>query len=328
MHRCLGGALALALIAALAFPAAATPPGLNGKIVWQREPLTRNAFPRLFVAEPDGSGARQVFAASRRRGEYEGTFSPTDANVMFFNRIRRAPFSEDIYRGNLATGEVTPVTTAPSADIAPTVSPDGTKLAYFRVRRPRRLDPDVPPPPERIHVANLDGSGDRAITSGRRRSIDPDWSPDGTRIVYTEIRIVGRDRPPLFRIAVINADGSGRRALTPFARRDAINAKWMPDGQTIVFERRQERATRSDIVAMSADGGPVRTILATRAWETNPVPSPDGTRIVFTSDRDRRGRERLGPGFEVYTMAVDGSDIVRLTNNRRPDVFPDWQRLP
>jgi Tol biopolymer transport system component len=79
---------------------------------------------------------------------------------------------------------------------------------------------------------------------------------------------------------------------------------------------------------MSADGGPVRTILATRAWETNPVPSPDGTRIVFTSDRDRRGRERLGPGFEVYTMAVDGSDIVRLTNNRRPDIFPDWQRLP
>lgn len=328
MRRCLGGALPLALVVALAFPAAATPPGLNGKIVWQQEPLTRNAFPRLFVAEPDGSGARQVFEASRRSGEFEGTFSPTDPNVMFFNRFRRAPFSDDIYRGDLATGEVTRVTTAPSAEIAPTVSPDGTKLAYFRVPRPRRLDPDVPPPPERIHVANVDGSGDRAITSRRRRSIDPDWSPDGSRIVYAEIRIVGRDRPPLFRIAVINADGSGRRALTPFARPDALNPKWMPDGQTIVFERSQERGRRSDIVAISANGGPVRTILATRAWETNPVPSPDGTRILFTSDRDRRGRERLGPGFEVYTMAVDGSDIVRLTNNRRPDIFPDWQRLP
>jgi hypothetical protein len=32
--------------------------------------------------------------------------------------------------------------------------------------------------------------------------------------------------------------------------------------------------------------------------------------------------------FEVYTMALDGSDIVRLTNNRLPDIFPDWQRLP
>jgi hypothetical protein len=22
------------------------------------------------------------------------------------------------------------------------------------------------------------------------------------------------------------------------------------------------------------------------------------------------------------------TDIVRVTNNRRPDIFPDWQRLP
>ena len=27
-------------------------------------------------------------------------------------------------------------------------------------------------------------------------------------------------------------------------------------------------------------------------------------------------------------MAADGSDVVRLTNNRRPDLFPSWQPLP
>ena len=27
------------------------------------------------------------------------------------------------------------------------------------------------------------------------------------------------------------------------------------------------------------------------------------------------------------TMALDGSDIERLTNNRKPDLFPDWQVL-
>ena len=102
----------------------------------------------------------------------------------------------------------------------------------------------------------------------------------------------------------------------------------MPDGQTIVFEEAKRRGTRSDIVAMSANGGPPRALLATPAWETNPIPSPDGTRILFTSDRDRRGRDRLGPGFELYTMALDGSAVVRLTDNRQPDIFPDWQRLP
>ena len=56
--------------------------------------------------------------------------------------------------------------------------------------------------------------------------------------------------------------------------------------------------------------------------------SPDGTRIVFCSDRDRPGRERLGPGFEIYTMNIDGTGITRITNNRSPDIWPDWQRVP
>ena len=32
--------------------------------------------------------------------------------------------------------------------------------------------------------------------------------------------------------------------------------------------------------------------------------------------------------FELYTMAADGSNIVRVTDNRRPELFPDWQPLP
>jgi hypothetical protein len=53
-----------------------------------------------------------------------------------------------------------------------------------------------------------------------------------------------------------------------------------------------------------------------------------GESIAFTGNRDRPGPNRVGLGFELYTMAVDGSDIVRMTNNRRPDIFPDWQHLP
>jgi Tol biopolymer transport system component len=323
-YRCLGGVVALALAGLFAVPATATPPGHNGLIIWQGE--SRNAPPHLWVANPDGSAARSVFAA-RRRGDLEGTGSPTDPTVVFFSRGTRKPFSEDIFRGNLITGAVTRVTRPRSADIAPTISPDGTKLAYFAVPRPRRLNPNVPPPPQRLHIANIDGSGDHAITAKKRRSFDPDWSPDGQRLVYTEVRFRGR-KPPQNRLVIINADGTGRQVLTAFGGPNEINPKWTPDGTTILYERLKQRGTRSDILAMSPQGGPSRVILATPAWETNPVPSPDGTRIVFTSDRDRRGRERLGPGFEVYTMALDGSAIVRLTNNRRADLFPDWQRLP
>ena len=323
-RRRLTGAIAIGLTVMLVMPAAATPPGTNGLVVWQKEQL--NGPPKLKVANADGSGARTVFAG-RDSGEFEGAFSPTAPDLLFFSRGRRAPYSEDIYAGNLATGQVKRVIRARSADIAPTVSPDGTRIAYFAAPRPTVFREDRPGPPERIHVANLDGTGDRAITPKSKFSVDPDWSPDGTQIAYAESRLTG-PRSAQNRIMVVNADGSGRRALTSYGGADEINPKWTPDGQAIIFERWKETGTKSDIVAIAPAGGPVRTILATKFWDTNPVPSPDGTRILFTSDRDRPGRERLGPGFELYTMALDGSGIVRLTNNRSPDIFPDWQRLP
>jgi Tol biopolymer transport system component len=313
----------LVLCALLAAPAAATPPGQNGLIVWQRE--SARTLPHLRVAGPDGSGARKVFDRPRF-GEFEGAFSPIDPTTMVFSRFGRRPFSDDVFVGNLVTGAVTRFRRPRTADIAPTVSPDGTRIAYFTVLRPKNLDDEGPPPLQRIHVMGVDGSGDRAITPRRRLCFDPDWSPDGTKIVYTELRIRGERGQN--RLAVMNADGSGRRTLTAYGGVDEVNPKWMPDGQTIVFEQLRERGRRSDIAAIDAGGGPVRRILATNAWETNPIPSPDGTRIAFTSDRDRRGPERLGPGFEVYTIAADGTDIVRLTDNGVSDIFPDWQRLP
>lgn len=319
-------ALVLALGAVLAVPTAATPPGQNGKIVWQREP-SGEGFPHLYVANPDGSGTRRVFAGARERGEIDATFSPTDPDVMFFSRLAPRPFSEDLYTGNLATGEVSRLRRASSIDIAPTVSPDGKKLAYFAVPRPEKFDPNVPPPPERIHVMNVDGSGDHAITPRGKSAVDPDWSPDGTQIVYMQARLVDDEFQE--RLAVVNVDGTGRRTLTQYGGVNERNPKWMPDGKAVVFERFRQGGKLSDIATIDVSDRTEHTVLATKYWETNPVASPDGTRIVFTSNRDRPGSvKRHGRGFEVYTMAVDGSDIVRLTNNRRPDLLPDWQRLP
>jgi Tol biopolymer transport system component len=81
----------------------------------------------------------------------------------------------------------------------------------------------------------------------------------------------------------MDVDGTGRRPLTSYGGPNEVNPKWMPDGQTIVFEQMRERGTRSDIAAIPASGGPIRKILSSRRWETNPVPSPDGTRILVSA---------------------------------------------
>ncbi|HEU4656520.1 MAG TPA: hypothetical protein VFR97_03305 [Capillimicrobium sp.] len=320
-------AVAAALFAAAlaAVPAQATPPGSNGLIVWQRE--GRRTAPHLWVANPDGSGAREVFRGTRHQAEFEGTFDPTDPNVMFFSRGAAPfePFVEDLVRGDLRTGAVTRIGFPNAADIAPTVSPDGTKLAWFAVPR-APLGENKPPPPMVIRVANVDGSGMRRLTARRGLALDPDWSPDGTRLAFTQVRVVG-DRGQN-RIAIMNADGSGLRALTPYGGPDEINPKWTPDGRNIMFERAREHGRRSAIAVVPPTGGRPRIVYDSPAWDTNPIPSPDGTRILFTSDRHDPRRNRINPSFELYTMRVDGADVTRLTHNRIADIFPDWQRLP
>jgi Tol biopolymer transport system component len=313
-------ALVLGLLGVSAATAVATPPGTNGLIAWNRE--TSSAPPDLWVANPDGSQAREVFADDAPT--FEAAFSPVNAAALSFTRATERPFSEEIFVGDLITGQVRQVTDSKRAALAPTFSPDGTRIVFFSVRPAAR---NRPPGPERITVINADGTGRRFLTPKKRPGFDPDFSPDGTRIAYCEYRPAGPFAVDN-RLMVMNADGSSRRAVTAYGGRREINPKWLPDSSGLVFESVNRRSLKSDIERIGINGRGRRPVLATPAFETNPVPSPDGTRIVFTSDRDRRGPTRFGPGFEVYTMSIDGTDIVRLTSNNERDLFPDWQRLP
>jgi Tol biopolymer transport system component len=313
-------AAAVGMLCAFAPAAPATPAGTNGQIVWQQE--SQDAPPQLWIANPDGSQAREVFAEADA-ASFEGAFSPVSAGAMAFTRATQVPFSPEIFVGDLASGQTRRVTNSKNASIAPTFSPDGNRIAFFSIRPPGRKRP---PGLERIAVINVDGTGRRFLTPKNRSSFDPDFSPDGTLIAYGESRPAGFGSDD--RLMVMNADGSGRRAITAYGGRRELNPKWLPDGSGLVFESVNRRSLKSDIERIGIDGSGRAALLATPAFETNPVPSPDGTRIVFTSDRDRRGPTRLGPGFEVYTMKLDGTEIVRLTSNKQPDLFPDWQRLP
>ena len=52
------------------------------------------------------------------------------------------------------------------------------------------------------------------------------------------------------------------------------------------------------------------------AMDHSPDWSPDGRRIVFSSNRDGKN--------EIYVMDADGSNVKRLTNNLADDVHPGW----
>jgi hypothetical protein len=68
-----------------------------------------------------------------------------------------------------------------------------------------------------------------------------------------------------------------------------------------------------DIQLVTFPGGEVVNLTNHPAEDTWPALSPDRSQIVFSSDRDSPTGE-----FELYSMNVDGSGLVRLTNS------PGW----
>src|SRR6188472_4635482 len=69
--------------------------------------------------------------------------------------------------------------------------------------------PNGGPGPLQLVRVRVNGTGVSQITTGAKSAIEPDFSPDGTRIVFTRLG------SGIFRI---NADGSGLRRLTSGAR--------------------------------------------------------------------------------------------------------------
>ena len=178
----------------------------------------------------------------------------------------------------------------------------------------------------------------RRLTDDLQVQTDPFYSPDGKHLVFAQWRAV-KGREGVFDIAlkVSRADGSRVRSLTSIsAKRDTFNASWSPDGRRLAFEIASPRphgrkgGRQSDLAVIRADGKGERRLTRTRAIETNPVWSPDGKQIAFTSDRHavNGSGEQNNSALELYVMDADGTDIRRLTHNHVADTHPDWQPLP
>lgn len=71
-----------------------------------------------------------------------------------------------------------------------------------------------------------------------------------------------------------------------------------------------------DVFLMDLDGGNQVRLTNNPAYDDEPKWSPDGSKILFISDRDGN--------FEIYTMNADGSGQTRITNNPAADGFPAW----
>ncbi|HET7551721.1 MAG TPA: DPP IV N-terminal domain-containing protein [Gemmatimonadaceae bacterium] len=171
-----------------------------------------------------------------------------------------------------------------------------------------------------IYTILDDGTGLKQLTTDADPdfSLLPAWSPDGSKIAFSSTRersSTGLD------IWVMDADGSNQTRLTDAAGQNG-RAAWSPDGSKIAYasivdvDVGGQTTQVGEIWVMNADGSGATALTSDGAFANSPSWSPDGSKIVFQSNRD--GTD------QIYVMNADGSGITRLTNGDWGDQQPAW----
>jgi Tol biopolymer transport system component len=172
------------------------------------------------------------------------------------------------------------------ADTAPAYSPDGERIAF-------RSDRDG----GGIFVMGSTGESVKRLTDF---GYDPAWSPDGTQIVFSDH--LGQDpysRPGDGHLYVVPSGGMGEiRQLT--REHDAVQPRWSPGGARIAYWGLRGSSGQRDLWTIPAVGqGEPEPLAVTDdpAMDWNPVWSPDGKRLYFSSER--------GGSMNLWRVAID-----------------------
>jgi len=168
------------------------------------------------------------------------------------------------------------------------------------------------------------GEIEQLLSSGEEGLDEPELSPDGSRLVYQ-----GEAPDGTTQIFVLE-DGRTRQ-LTDLPG-GALEPTWSPDGSQIAFAGRIKAGVGSrgsaftfldgyvgntHILVMDADGGHVRSLVATPRADRRPDWSPDGSRIVFDT------------GAWIWVVPVNDVEHARRLNpairiNHGPAADPAW----
>jgi Tol biopolymer transport system component len=211
-------------------------------------------------------------------------------------------------------------------DDLPDWSPDGSNILFERIFQPGGND--LPTVADEIMRVNADGSGLRQISACTSECVvndDPQYSPDGRRIVYTRLMRVKPKGSLVLGVWVMDSNGSNPHQITQLsspASSEDHEPAWSPDGKNIVFMRLNDAAKPTNqqaVFIVASSGGKPRRITSWKLDAGGPNWSRDGSKILIQSYRDCPCSELS----QVYTVAPDGAGLTQLTDAGR-NIEPNW----
>jgi Tol biopolymer transport system component len=165
---------------------------------------------------------------------------------------------------------------------------------------------------EQICIMKADGSDNHRLTSDDdNRHFYPSLAPDGLSVVYSGFNPQSRH----FEIYEYDLRKGNAQPLT-YAFGDLNGPEISPDQKTIVFTRYNNDPNHPTLWLMDRAGGNYREVSSISAWD--PTWSPDGTQILFASDK--------GGLDQLYTVNVDGSGLRKVSNLPALRGRSDWSQ--
>jgi Tol biopolymer transport system component len=155
----------------------------------------------------------------------------------------------------------------------------------------------------------------------------PEWSPDGTRLIFPAIAEDGR-----VATATIAADGTGFVVFEiPDPTLNVACWSWSPDGTRLACEAWDEtQPDRAGIYTVSSTDGQDLERLTANPYGGGDFPgefSPDGARYVFPREHPQRRHGNLA----LFVVDADGTDVTRVTpwrmNAEGASWSPDGERI-
>lgn len=168
------------------------------------------------------------------------------------------------------------------------ISQDGSQIVYQAYNGQNNED---------IFLINIDGSNKKNLSNNIFYDENPDFSPDGNKIIFDSYRDNSHD------IYIIDIYGNSLNKLT----NEGYNQfpHFSPDGNKIVFQSSQNSLDQISI--MNSDGSNLINFSNNTFNEQLPQFSPDGKKILFRSNREGN--------YNFFLMDIDGSNLVNLTKN-------------
>ncbi len=263
------------------------------------------------VALQGEGNIRQVSFAAEG-GDFTPDVDRTGQFLVYASKQHSESF--DIYRKAIDGRTVTQITSDPSDDMMPSISPDGRRIAFVS-NRTGNWD---------IFTMSVEGGPPTQITFESDDEVQPTWSPDGRQLAFA------RKNARTSRWEIWTASASEPSGSTFLC--EGFLPRWCPDAShnCLLFQRARQQGSRFyGIWTIKLHNGqamnPTEIVSAQNAAIIQPSWSPDGKRIVFTTVVDPIAQSGdLPEQSDLWVVNVDGTGRARLTGGHFRNMQPVW----